>query len=71
MAALHWARVTTVYYGAEIADAESGGFNELRLPAAELLRAGGSRVKLVPGLLSDECRSLFDEWRRSPGRRPY
>jgi tRNA(Arg) A34 adenosine deaminase TadA len=71
MAALHWARVATVYYGAEIADAESGGFNELRLPAAELLRAGGSRVKLVPGLLSEECRSLFDQWRRSSSCRPY
>ncbi len=29
MAALHWARVETVVYGATIADAESAGFNEL------------------------------------------
>jgi tRNA(Arg) A34 adenosine deaminase TadA len=63
MAALHWARVQTVYYGATIADAAAAGFNELRFPAAELLRQGGSGVQLVPGLLADECRGLFELWR--------
>ena len=62
--ALHWARVETVYYGATIADAKAAGFNELTLSAAELLERGGSRVRLVPGVLADECRALFDEWRR-------
>ena len=38
MAALHWARVGTVLFGATIADAESAGFNELRVPAAEVLK---------------------------------
>jgi guanine deaminase len=47
MSALHWARVGTVYYGATIADADDAGFNELQLPAAELLRIGGSKVKLI------------------------
>ena len=59
MAALHWARVGTVYYGATIADADTAGFNELQLPAAELLRIGGSKVKLVSGLLTEECVELF------------
>ncbi|MCL6501401.1 MAG: nucleoside deaminase [Pirellulales bacterium] len=67
MAALHWARLDTVYYGASIADAAAAGFNELRVPAAELLRLGGSTVKLIPGLLADECRGLFQLW-RSTGR---
>ena len=61
MAALHWARVDTVYYGATIADAESAGFNELQLPAAELLRQGGSPLKLVGGTLAEECKKLFQE----------
>ena len=51
MSALHWARVDTVYYGATIADADDAGFNELQLPAAELLRIGGSKLKLIPQLL--------------------
>lgn len=71
MAALHWARVETVYFGATIADAAVAGFNELTLPASELLRLGASGVKLVDGILRDECRDLFDEWLRNPRHRAY
>jgi tRNA(Arg) A34 adenosine deaminase TadA len=71
MAALHWARVDTVYYGATITDAESAGFNELQVPANELLRIGGSDVKLVGGTLANECRQLFQEWLASPTRKVY
>jgi len=70
MAALHWARVREVYYGAAIADAEAAGFNELQLAAADLLRIGKSGVKLHAGLLADECRALFAEW-KAHGGRPY
>lgn len=71
MSALHWARVETVYYGASIADAEKAGFNELQLPAAELLRIGGSTVKLQEGILVEDCRSLFDQWLSDPARKVY
>ena len=68
MAALHWSRVETVYYGATIADADTAGFNELQLPAAELLRLGGSKLKLVPNVLQEECKELFAEWKANPQR---
>lgn len=71
MAALHWARVDTVYYGATIADADGAGFNELQLPAAELLKLGRSKLKLVPQLLPEECKQLFAEWNANPKRRAY
>ena len=71
MAALHWARVGTVYYGASIADADTAGFNELQLPAAELLRIGGSNVKLHSGLLTKECVELFDLWKANPSKVAY
>lgn len=71
MAALHWARVDTVYYGATIHDAEGAGFNELQLPAADLLRIGGSKLKLVPEVLHQECRQLFSEWQNNPTRKVY
>jgi guanine deaminase len=71
MAALHWARVETVYYGASIADADKAGFNELQLPAAELLRVGNSKLKLVPNMLTDECKKLFSEWLANPNRTVY
>jgi tRNA(Arg) A34 adenosine deaminase TadA len=71
MAALHWGRVEIVYYGATIEDARDAGFNELQLPAKTLLELGGSKVKLVPNVLSDECRQLFTEWRANEQRRVY
>jgi guanine deaminase len=71
MSALHWARVDTVYYGATIDDADVAGFNELQLPAAELLRIGGSKLKLIPGLLPEECKKLFAEWKANPNKTTY
>ncbi len=71
LAALHWARVETVYFGATIADAQAVGFNELTVSAEELLRRGGSSLRLVPGLLEDECREVMVEWRRQPHRQDY
>ena len=71
MAALHWSRVAKVYYGASIDDAARAGFNELGLPAAELLKRGGSHVELVPGLLPSECRQLFELWRATAKSREY
>jgi len=71
MAALHWAQVGTVYYGATIADADAAGFNELQLPAAELLRIGGSDVRLIGELLTSQCRQLFADWQSNPSKHVY
>lgn len=71
MAALHWARVSAVYFGASIDDAAAAGFNELQLPAAEVLQRGGSTVKLEGGVMADACRALFTEWTETAQRRFY
>lgn len=71
IAALHWARVDTVYYGATIADATAGGFNELAISAAELVRLGKSQVKVVGGTLTMACVDLFREWRVAGKGSPY
>lgn len=71
MAALHWARVHTVYYGATIADAMRAGFNELNLPAGQLLDSGNSKVKLVQSPLRDDCAVLFEEWLAQTDRIAY
>jgi tRNA(Arg) A34 adenosine deaminase TadA len=71
MAALHWARVSKVYYGASIADAEQAGFNELQVPAAEVLKIGRSQVVLEPHFLTDECRELFQLWKQRPDKIVY
>jgi tRNA(Arg) A34 adenosine deaminase TadA len=71
MSALHWARVDSVHFGATIADAAAAGFNELNLAAIDLLRLGGSSVRLVSGVLADDCRQLFQEFNARPGHTVY
>ena len=71
MAALHWARIETVYFGATIADAAAAGFNELHIPANQLLKLGESQVRLVPQILADECRELFSLWKQRDDRVVY
>ena len=68
MAALHWARVKTVHYGATIADAEKAGFNELTISAREMVGQGGSSVQLVEGTLAEACCELFDDWKSGGGK---
>jgi hypothetical protein len=63
--------VHTVYYGATIADAKAAGFNELRIPAAEIIRQGGSSVILVGDVLAKQCAELFDEWHASGKAQAY
>jgi guanine deaminase len=65
LAAIHWAKITRVVYGAAIDDAAAAGFSELRVPARELARLGGSPLVIEGGLLADECRALFSEFRRA------
>ncbi|HET9785336.1 MAG TPA: nucleoside deaminase [Terriglobales bacterium] len=71
MAAIHWARLDRVVYGAAIADAAAAGFHELHLPAAELLTRGGSPVLWTPGCLAAECRQLFAAWQSTATARRY
>jgi len=70
-AALHWARVDHIYFGATVSDAATSGFNELRLSASELLNRGGSSVKLTGNVLSGECQDLFRQWHAQGDSRAY
>jgi tRNA(Arg) A34 adenosine deaminase TadA/flavin reductase (DIM6/NTAB) family NADH-FMN oxidoreductase RutF len=65
LAALHFAEVAEVRFGAAIADAERAGFRQIPLGAAELATLAGNAVRVQGGLLAAECRSLFDQWRES------
>ncbi len=70
-AATHWARIDEVYYGASIADAAEAGFRELAVSCNQLLTLGGSDVRQSPGILTDDCRRLFHDWRTGPHAEPY
>jgi len=70
-AAIHWAKLDAVHFGATIADADQAGFSELTLPASELYRQGGSGVRLISGPLNAECSALFAEWLARSDHRAY
>ncbi len=70
-AAIHWARLDAVIYGAGIADAQRSRFNELTVPIESLFHQGGSGVRIIPHILRDECAELFELWTRGPSPKPY
>ena len=70
-AAIHWARLDAVVFGATIQDARKALFNELAVPAEQLYDLGQSHVKIFPFVMRDQCRQLFDEWRIGPDPNPY
>ena len=69
--AIHWARIGTIVFGTDIADAARAGFNELRISNREMKSLGRSRVRIVAGFLRDEAGALFEEWIKLPGHRNY
>ena len=69
--AIHWARISTIVFGASIADAQAAGFSELPVSNATLKSEGGSTVTLVGEFLRHECLEIFQLWSAQPDRRPY
>ncbi len=70
-AAIHWANLDAVCFGAGIDDAGKAGFRELALPVRTLYAQGGSSVMVHPAVMRAECQELFAEWRRGPHPDPY
>lgn len=71
LAAIHWARISKVIYGACISDAAAAGFNELRVDAARLVEIGESKLEIESGVLVEECRELFQLWKRGRAAKAY
>jgi len=71
LAAIHWAKIERVVFGATIADAARAGFSELAVDAKVLARMGGSPLQVESGLLREECADLFLQWQTSGSAKPY
>jgi tRNA(Arg) A34 adenosine deaminase TadA len=70
-AAIHWAGIARVVYGASIADAARAGFSELSISNADMKRLGGSTVEIVPAFMAPDAVALFDQWLADPKHRVY
>lgn len=70
-AAIHWARIGRVVYGASIADAEAGGFRELPISNEQMKTLSRSDIRITPGLLREPCAALFTQWKQRTDAKTY
>lgn len=69
--AIHWARISTIYYGATIADAKVLGFNELSLSNRRIKTLAKSPLVIRGPFMRSECLRLFNEFSRLEKARLY
>lgn len=69
--AIHWARISTVIYGTNIADADGIGFNELKISNVRIKALGKSNIKIFTGFMLEHCRKLLTDWSRLENKRLY
>ena len=67
-AAIHWARLDRIGFGASIADAQRTGFHELAISNEQMKKLGPSPLAITPGVLADECAALFAEYLARGGK---
>jgi guanine deaminase len=70
-AAIHWAGIETVVFGTRISDVAVLGFRELTRSNRTLKRLGGSPVRIVGGVLREECAALLRDWQARHGDCTY
>lgn len=69
-AAIHWARLDRVCFGATRADAAAVGFDDAAI--YDVLAGSREPDFAIEGrLAADDCRELMDRWRADEGRVPY
>jgi tRNA(Arg) A34 adenosine deaminase TadA len=66
--AIHWARISRIFYGATIGDAKRYGFHELSIHDITMEKIGKERIPLKPNFMRKECVALFDEWKKADGK---
>ncbi len=69
--ACHWARISTIVYGASIDDAQNAGFNEMLLSNIDLKEKSGSPLEIVPHFMREENVALFNEWMSKEDKLTY
>lgn len=69
--AIHWARISHLFYGTDIEDARKLGFNELTISAGQLKKMGNSSVELHSRHMKDDCEKLLEYWKGLPDRKVY
>jgi len=69
--AIHWARISKIFYGTSLKDAQHIGFNELPITNHAMKRKGKLSIKLQAGVLRKENLELFKTWAERKKRKAY
>lgn len=69
--AIHWSRISKIFYGTSTSDAKKIGFNELDITDKKLKKLGKSRVKITGKLMFKECKKLLVDWYKLPNKILY
>lgn len=69
--ACHWARLSKIFYGASIQDAQASGFHELTIANSRLKELGGSPIEIAGDFLRIEAVALFQFFDQQPDKRTY
>ena len=69
--ACHWAKISTIVYGARIADAKKFGFSELSVSNRRMKELGGSSIEIVADFLRRENLELFELWSEREDKKVY
>ena len=69
--AIHWARITKIFFGASIEHAAAFGFNELKISNQQMAKLGDMKLELHPGILQDECKAIFQTWKSIQQNKAY
>ncbi len=70
LAAIYWARLAAIYYGASQQDAARAGFDDAHL-YSEIRKQNGEREIPSTRVLADESRACFEDWLAMEARIHY
>ena len=70
LAAIYWARIDAIYYGASAADASRAGFDDVFL-YEELGKERAERAMRATQMLSDEAKASFKAWIEAANKIEY
>ena len=69
--ACHWAKISSIVFGARIADARDAGFSELSISNEQMKELGRSQVEILGDFMRAENIRLFADWARAENKGVY
>ena len=54
-----WANLSTIVFGASMAETAARGKARIRVPAVDIIVCGPALIDIVPGVLAEECLALY------------